>query len=381
MYGVSDSTVDALGAAILDADHGLPSWMTFTRGAGSWSRQTAAAVDGTTFITTGTSENTARFDYGGGRTMLLIEPTRANVIPVSNFVDAGTNNVPDGWAINAGAAGTDFECVAGGPHGGLKFRIMDTAVVSRGCYYDNANVDYGVVAVSGWYRRTGTAGAASVDSVHGGAGGSWGTLSLGTALCDWTLFQGTKDTTGGVGMDYVGMFYAATGTDPPGVVECALPQAETGDCATSYIPTTAGAVTRAAELCAVDPGRVGATAGYVSFLWRPDYASTTALTVSPVLFQWAPNWELYFDPADDKLKLTVDSAAGAESAALTFARQGLLHVGVRYGSFGTRLYVDGVETTDASAWGAPALAPYLGSRAASANCRPAAYGNFLSTAV
>ena len=45
---------------------------------------------------------------------------------------------------------------------------------------------------------------------------------------------------------------------------------------------------------------------------------------------------------------------------------------------GQWLTIDGVTFTDATTWGTPTLAPYLGSRAASANCESAGYADFVS---
>jgi len=357
---------DALAAHQLD-ERGLPAWLTCTRGAGSWSYQSAPAVDGTTFITLGTSEDTPRFDYDptSGRRMLLIEPTRANIVPNSNFVDvAPNNNVPDGWTNAFGAAGVNFECTAPGPHGGTVYRNID----SSGHFQLVAVPGGSGIACSLWVRRVTAAGAFSILSVDVPPGSP--TIALGAATHDWARFISQETTVGAGAAVY--FLYRQAGSDD---VWMALPQAEVGDCASSYVNGT-----RAAELYTLDTSVVPRTSGSVSFLWRPDFASTAALTANPVLFAWAPNWEMYYDVADDKLKVLADGAAGAESAALTFARQALFRLTVRYGAAGTQLTVaqQGVATavtTDASAWGTPTLASYLGSRAASASCRPAAFGD------
>lgn len=365
--------------ARLDSAHGLPSSMAMTRGAGSWSRQSAVALDGTTFIVLGSAVNTARFDYGGGLEGVLVEPTRTNDPVRTNFVDADVNDIPDaGWLVSVGAGGVDFNCVAGGPHGGVAFRLEDTAVVSRGCNGPFSYTDNTALVFSIWVHRSGAGGAG--DTIRG-----WETaagrqdLTLSAAPHDWTRYQGAPATSPiGVGGVTDWIYLQAQG-DPTGVVTLVMPMLEPGDCASSYIQTVAAATTRAAELLTVDPSLVGRTSGDVQFQCRFDYASTAALTVRPCLFPWAAGYEVVFDPADDKIKVVVAGVDRAETAALAFARQSWHDVRVIYGASGQRLIVDGVETTNSTAWGDPGvLATYLGSRAASVNCRPHAFARFTS---
>lgn len=372
MYGVNDASVEALGQAWLDEDHGLPSWMSLTRGAGSWSRQTAPAVDGTTFIELGTAQNTGRFDYDpvSGRTMLLIEPTRTNIVPNPNFVDvAPNNNVPDGWTTAFGAAGVNFQCVGAGPHGGTVYRNIDSSGHFQLVVVPGASG----IACSVWVRRVTAAGAFSILSVDVPPGSP--TIALGAATHDWQRFI-SQETTAGAGAA-VYFLYRQAGSDD---VLFALPMAEVGDCASSFVDGT-----RAAELLTIDPTRVGRLSGTVQGLVRMDFGSTAALTVDPVVHCWANGYKLVYDPADDKLKVVVAGTKRAESAALTFSRQALIRWRVRYGSAGQQLTVIGggvsAEYTNATAWGDPgALAPYLGSDAASANCRPMAHADYLSAA-
>lgn len=369
--------------APLDGSRPLPSWLSVTRGAGSWSRQTAPAVDGTTFIELGTAQNSGRFDYADsvGRSMLLIEPTRTNEITDSNFLDAGANEIPDGWTANPGTPGVDWSCETGGPHGGLKFQIKDTAVAHRGVRQAVTIVNGTTYAYSVLTRRTGTAGAGSIYTFDTSVGAA-AQMVANALLHDWLLEYEVRAT------NNIGPYnsYMNVVNDPDGVWEFALAQLEAGDCPTSRIPSQGGEATRAAELCTVDPGVVGRMSGSVSFLWRPDFASTATLTVSPCMWAWAAGYEIIYDPADDKIKVVVGGVNRASSAALTFARQGTVKITVRYGTAGTQLTThvgSGAAATvaDANAWGDPGvLAPYLGSRAASVNCRPAAYGDLLLAA-
>lgn len=374
----------SLADARLDEEYGLPPYMALTRGPGSWSRQTAPALDGTTFIELGTAENTARFDYDPvtGRTLVLVEPTRTNISPDSNFIDAGGNDIPDGWLIGAGAGGVDYNCVAGGPHGGLYFQIEDTAQATRGVYDDS-----GAIAAltlhqfSEWVRRTGTPGAASVRAFEDGAGTV--TLDIGTGPYDWTRLFTSSTTAAAVPAPFK---YMQTVGDPAGVVALVLQMLEAGDCASSYIPTAAGSATRAAELLTIDPSVVPRYRGTVSGLVRFDFPSTAALTVDPVIKCWANGYKLVYDPADDKVKVVVAGTKRAETAALSFARQSYLRWRVIYGASGQQLTVSlnggaAATTSNSTAWGDPgALAPFLGSDAASANCRPMAHGDYRAAA-
>jgi hypothetical protein len=186
---------------------------------------------------------------------------------------------------------------------------------------------------------------------------------------------------GGAGVDYYTAGRLNTAGSPLGTLGVQLPMLEAGDCASSFTSAT-----RAAELCTVDPSMVGRTSGCVSFLWRPGYASTTALSLTPCLFAWAAGYEIIFDPADDQLKLVVGGVNRASCSAITWSAGDLLRVTARYSSAGNQLSLStatsGEIAGDSTTWGDPGvLATYLGSRAASVNCRPSGYGDFLSAAI
>lgn len=382
MGGLRMPSVRALGYDRLDT--ALPSWLTVTRGAGSWSVQTAVAAAGTTFITTGTDQNTGRFSYvaSAARRMLLIEPTRTNAILQSNFVDAGANNIPDGWseAVGGGAGVRYFVDAATGPHGGAALRFADSS--NRGCNYPGGGVFGGATtfACSVWVRRTAAAGAVTLYTIQTDAG-TFPTMALGAATHDWTRYQSNQTTVGAQTNSFMLDIAAGAAGDTGSL---SLPQVEAGAYATSWIPTTAATVARAAELCTVSTSVVGATSGFVSFLFSPEYANNTFATIH-TLFEWAPGWRLDYDGADDKFKVVVNTTNRAESAAQTFSAGQLYRLSVRYGAGGTVLTVDkagsgAAQTSDTTAWGSPTLACYLGSRAASANCEGAAYSDWLSAA-
>lgn len=363
------------GASRLD-ENGLPSWLGFTRGAGGYSIQTAPAVDGTTFVATGSTQNAPRFSYlaAAGRRLLLVEPTRTNILPDSNFVDAGPNDVPDNWEAGEGAAGTSWNTVTpGAPHGGAFFRIEDVATPDSGVY-DLITLDaVTTYAWSAWIRRTGT-GAVSVYTTHTNPGIA--SVALGTAAFDWTRIRSVSANVGAG----IAAYMSIVGTRPAGTtISFANPQVEVGPYGSSWIPSSGGAATRAAELCAIDPSVVPASRGRISLLWCPFWANTE-VTGTACLFAWGANSRLEFEGTGDTIRVVNESNNRAASAALTFARDTMHRITVDYGSFGTRLTVDGVETVDSNAWVAPTLAPFLGSRAASAACESAGYGDLVMAA-
>ena len=370
------SNINIRSVATLDT--ALPSSMSVTRGAGVWSEQTAAAANGTTFITRGTAENTGRFWYSptAGRRMLIIEPARTNIVPYANWVDGaeGEANRPDNWGNIAGTSGVDYTPTAAvGPHGGYIFSMLDTATANRGVVQSGCTIlDATQYTWSIWTRRTGTAGAASMFTFNAGANFD---ITLDATLHDWMMEQATATSTG-AGTNC----YMCQNGDVPGVLHVALIQLEAGAYATSNIFNAAGAAgtsSRAAELCTVTG--LNAASGYVSFLFEPWYANNTFSTIHTLL-EWAPNWRLDYNGGTDTFDVVVNGTIRSTSAAQTFAKRSLHRLAVRYGAAGTELTVNGVTTTNSTAWGTPVLASYLGSRAASANCESAMYGDLLVAA-
>ncbi len=358
-------STEILGLARLDETYGLPSWMDMTRGAGAWSVETAPLADGTTCIELGTAEDTARAHYfsAAGRRLTMVEPTRTNVIADANFVDANANNIPDNWQNANGAAGTDYTCVSGGPHGGVVLRLANTAA-ARGVLH--TAITWAPDTQYSWsaYLHGTTIGAGKLFYVHNHKGDT--TITLPSGTYDWTRVTETSTSSGGPGTTaYLETLEAALG----GVLKLVLPSSEAGAYASTF-----AAGTRAAELLAIDASRVSGPRGRVSFLWCPMWANDNSTAVA-TLFTWGVGWRLDYDGSDDKFKVAVNGTYRAESAAQTFAAGSLHRLTVEYNAAGHALTVDGVRTTDATAWGTPTVAPYLGSRAASANCESAGYGD------
>ena len=101
----------------------------------------------------------------------------------------------------------------------------------------------------------------------------------------------------------------------------------------------------------------------VSFLWCPLWANTGP-SGKVTLFAWGGNDSIDYDGATDTIRVVHNAVTRATSAALTFARETLHRIRVDYGSFGTKLSVDGVETTNASR---------CGSTSSRQRCRPSSH--------
>lgn len=346
----------------------LPSELTFTRAAGNNSYQTGPAVDGTTFIAMNAGVNVPRFHYvpALGRRALLIEGTRKNYVHDSNFVCVA--NLPGGWGINAGVAGVDFGCAAGGPHGGHYFRILDTAV---------ANV--GVVDVACDAIGAATQFASSLLSYRpvGGAASAWyswntnpgaAAIPIPDAAHDWTACSVVASTVGASTTAYLCMV-----GDPSGAFRSACSQTEVGAFASTWIPTAGAAATRAAELALISAACINPTEGRLHFPFCPGYASTVTFG-TPWLFRFNANTYIGITAAG-AVQVFDGGVGRATSGALTWNPWDLLDVDLVYGPAGTRLEVNGTTYTDANAWAGAALnAPALGAQAAGTNEANGAFG-------
>lgn len=343
-------------------EKGLPPELTFTRAAGPNSYQTGPAVNGTTFIALNAGVNVARYHYipALGRRCLLIEGARTNELPRSDFGDADTDDLPDAggvdWTLGAGVAGTDFNTVTtGGPTGAAYFQLEDTAVANRGVH-DAAVLAAGTTHTSSLFvRRTGTAGAATLRGHDTNPGIS--TIDIGTGPYDWTWCQGSAAT---VGAGATGYCLEGNG-DPAGVVQGVCPQIENGQFASTWIPSTTGAATRAAEVCGIAVASVPRYQGRLRVTFCPAYASTDSHPSNQFLFRW--NGGAYIEiQSSNRIRVIDGFVQRVISPVLTWSRWGILDVEVVYGPDGISLITNAQVATTTTAWGGAAInAPELGS--------------------
>ncbi len=350
---------------------GLPPWLAFSRAAGNNSYQTAAAVNGTTFISLNAAVNVPRFHYvpALARRCLLVEPARTNLVFNSNFVDvAPADNIPDGWTTTAGAAGVDFTTAAGAPHGGTKLQLLATATAFRGVFDANTTAALTQYTGSAWVRHLG-AGADLLIS-HNLIPG-FASIATGAAAHDWENRYVTATTVGGGAPIFAGM---TANNSPAAAIDVALPQLEAAATRSTWIPTLGGTATRAAERCLISTAIMPTASGDVTFRWIPEFASTEAYG-TPQLLSW--NATTYIEvTAAQTIRIVNAGVARATSAVLAWSAWDVMLVRLQFGAGGTTITVNGTAVTDVNAWVAPALAnPALGTDSAGTNCSPAAYAD------
>jgi hypothetical protein len=241
-----------------------------------------------------------RLDYPvtGGCPAALIEP-------------AGTNLVPSGLVFNAAAGVLYDTAVSDSPAVGINSARITKNEASGNIQYASQTCSTSALSgsttytISRFYKYDGYAFATSLEynnaTQWGGTG--WNQViniaSSGVTLGTSTSCTGSVEnygngwyrvavriTTGaspsGSPVTYLMRLPAALSTGQGFLT--ALPQLETGAIPTSYIPTTTGSATRAADVCTVSgvSGYIGQTEGtlYAEFEYRTDTSTRRILAIS-----------------------------------------------------------------------------------------------------
>jgi hypothetical protein len=225
----------------------LPAGITFTR-----------ASIGTYFnsgnILTTASSNVARFNYVGGVSCLLIEPAATNLLLQSNnFSNAS-------WPAGGSPVLTSAQFIS--PDGTNNGWSMTSGIGQGVIYqiYSWLNIPY---TLSIWAKRI--IGSSPIELLTDGA--SSGGIVTSATITRFSFTGTPSDTTG------VAFRLPVPSGSTNGIYGGQL---ETGSKATSYIPTTTAAVTRAA-----DSATFTISAGVSQLVYTFDDNSTQTVSVSP----------------------------------------------------------------------------------------------------
>jgi len=335
---------------------GLPPWLTVTRAAGPASWQTRPAENDKTFVAydLNLAANTPRFSYNEalGRNCLLVENVTTNQLTNTIITDNGTPNLPDGWITTAGAPGTDFLVQSGGPDGGKYLYIPDTSVNSRGVYQNTSFTPSTNSGISAWVLDTGS--GASRQLRFGPYNGELRCTLPVAPPSTWFTLSGAYSIVG-VSPPQPCYGLMSTWSDPAGTFKVACPQFEMQDCPTSWVPTQGTTGTRARENTSIADAVVPYHYGTVQFTWIPNFPLYSYLQayVYPFGFNFYEGLQFRSFPTATFV-LYYDSAVRITIPAPNFTAGQPLRIKIEYGSWGSRLTINGVSAASDTPWTASA---------------------------
>jgi hypothetical protein len=251
---------------------------TLNNGTGPAITFTRASI-GTFFDANGTlqtaSNDTPRFDHDpadGASRGLLIEESRINSIRNSQAGGASAGVMPTNWTLTANANGVTSEVIGVGTENGLAFvdiKVSGTPTANGGVYPTPESANH-IAATSGqtWtfsghYKLVGGSLSNAVTRIYSSERGSGGASLAGTSQAITPTSASLASQRASVtrvfnngSTNFALGFYEIAYTNGNAIditLRIAAPQLEQGAFPTSYIPTTAAAVTRSADSAVVTP--------------------------------------------------------------------------------------------------------------------------------
>ena len=312
------------------------------------------------------ADNVPRLDYpiGGGCPALLVEPAAQNFVPSGTFFNSST--------------GINYANVSSSPAVGISGTVVSKTNTATGSQYASQNCLTALPSgstnytISRFFKYNGTDITTSLEfnntSQWGGVGwrqliniGSTG-VTLGTSASCTGSIENYGDgwyrvivrlTTGASpsGASPVVYLMVVSGTVASGgSFLTALPQLETGLVATSYINTTAGSITRAADVITdtTASGVIGQTQGTIyaevdvrTFANTGVLATISDGTASNLLTIYKfTDSKIYFDRTS-----ATQSASTTAGSSATYTAPTILKIAIGYKSGETRMYINGVAAT------------------------------------
>jgi len=310
----------------------LASWMTYECATAETTAQTSAST-----LRTGFAADAPRgFSRDGSTWYLLGEPEAVNLVTDQDVSGAGWSSL--GTPVVTGSISD--------PAGGASaYRIDDNDGAAVEHRFRGVTYQAGAMTLSSWARHDGGTGAGVLR--EGATGGVDLSVPIPAAATAWARYVDSTASHPG-GADQVVLSPRSVSADT-GAVDFYGVQIEAGLYPTSFIDGTREAGNLKLTTSAICPR------GYfdVELTVAPPWAHDAFATEHDWLHLDGSDNRLYFDGADDKLKLVVNGTE-IESSALTWAAHAAITVRVVSLPTGMSLTVSGAATGNGTVTGSAA---------------------------
>lgn len=237
---------------------------------GTFTRPSIGTYFNSTGILQTAATNVPRFDYDPNTNAakgILIEESRTNLIPNGQGIGASGSNLPTGWSVDQAFGGispsSTSSTINSKGYGAFQFTINGTTSFGNRLLITPVYFPYSAIAVSPNTAYTMSWGAELMGGSYPygiqinfqwfNSSGTYLSSTSGTNRTSISGFTRYADTTTSpanaatvkIRFDFTG--YGTGGTNVNFTMQLSGVQLEQGSFATSYIPTTTAAVTRAAD--------------------------------------------------------------------------------------------------------------------------------------